>query len=1141
MGKINYKAIYEKNHRGWLEMTEKPEKYESLLAGHYSDGNHFVYELIQNAEDAKATSVVFEYYADKICFYHDGKPFDEADVRGVSSMLETTKADDGNTIGKFGMGFKSVFKYTCEPEIYSDKEAFRIKNYLLPEEIESGWDYMYEINEGVTYSINGEYITPFEGAEHLTKVLLPLKKRSKDGSLYEVDGRDIVIKLKELEPEILLFLSNIKRLLWIDKTKNVYEKYIIIEQDDPHLVICQHKGNSKASSGKYEDLYFLKYKKRFKHPKMENAEVSLAFQTNSMKRSIQKIENSHVWVYFPTKEQTTLPCLLHGSFETAVSREKLMKPSEFNNDLMRAAVKLFAEAVLDFKERGLVTQAFIRQIILSAFNNYYLPELKESITKLFRENALIPVKGDKLVYTKDAIVTAPFDLVDLYGEQLFEDTFISTKQYVFLNDERAAGFTEYYAWLKNDLKVSVYSMDKWAVNLRDAFKNKKGKSDINQLCKLYDFLDDYKLSIYTKEVKNIRKKSQYEEDVQSFVSAAWKVLRKSRILVNAESDYVSAYNDNDEEQVYLSSTSEYHKIAKSAIILSLITEKYKSLLEDSFGIKEFDNFEYVKEKVLTKYPYVSKIVEVTESFASEYANDIIQVCRLIADASYKVEMKELISDRCIVLAKEDNGTVRLMKPMDVYRDISPEGADMKIYYEGTGKEVNFLYYEFYRDRGVSTDNINKLGINTSPIDEGPRKGDGITALGDFRPFLKISLLQRNIDYIQKNPNKELSKKKSACILKLVLENAFKMTGAVVAGTSIDSKQTTGICKPLDLLRNEAWLYVSGRLYSIEDISKNQLDNDIYKNIGLSRYSEQARLLGFNLDMLEQAFDGVDNLNRDEKQELLKKLAKEFGVDISVNTGTSETVFDPDSFDMSEFPIRYIVNGERLKRHIENQFFTADPIRYKEVVIRQKENEAANQKIRKAYLKGMYTNQYNKVICQSCRKIMPETDVFSVSIANYGIEMEQLYLCLCPKCHHRYESVKKTRSDEYKESLKRAIESSVITEKEPYYKIVASRDMSLYFTQTHLAELKNIFQMLDTYGVPTPMPVVEISGSISGGKLDEIVVHDGEMIEYETMDDMKKHQVELDIDKYGLHKEMNGRPLNVVFEYKDRKYRITKKM
>ena len=160
MGKIDYKSIYDKNKHGWYDMTEDPQKYEALLAGHYSDSNHFVYELLQNAEDAferdengkintetcaHADKVVIEYYHDKLVFFHNGKPFDEADARGVSSMLMGTKdRDDAQTIGRFGMGFKSVFKYTYQPEIYSDDEAFMITRYLLPVEITDGWDYEAE-------------------------------------------------------------------------------------------------------------------------------------------------------------------------------------------------------------------------------------------------------------------------------------------------------------------------------------------------------------------------------------------------------------------------------------------------------------------------------------------------------------------------------------------------------------------------------------------------------------------------------------------------------------------------------------------------------------------------------------------------------------------------------------------------------------------------------------------------------------------------------------------------------------------------------------------------------------------------------------------------------------------------------------
>lgn len=50
----------------------------------------------------------------------------------------------------------------------------------------------------------------------------------------------------------------------------------------------------------------------------------------------------------------------------------------------------------------------------------------------------------------------------------------------------------------------------------------------------------------------------------------------------------------------------------------------------------------------------------------------------------------------------------------------------------------------------------------------------------------------------------------------------------------------------------------------------------------------------------------------------------------------------------------------------------------------------------------------------------------------------------------------------------------------------------------------------------------------------------ENIDYETMKDMKKHKVELDVDSYKLHKAMDGRPIGVVFEYNGERYRIIQK-
>ena len=43
MGRIDYQKIYATNQDEWKALTREPQKYEALLAGHYSDSNHFVY------------------------------------------------------------------------------------------------------------------------------------------------------------------------------------------------------------------------------------------------------------------------------------------------------------------------------------------------------------------------------------------------------------------------------------------------------------------------------------------------------------------------------------------------------------------------------------------------------------------------------------------------------------------------------------------------------------------------------------------------------------------------------------------------------------------------------------------------------------------------------------------------------------------------------------------------------------------------------------------------------------------------------------------------------------------------------------------------------------------------------------------
>src|SRR2546423_6888202 len=98
-----------------------------LLANRYDERTHFIFELLQNAEDAlrrghtrgDPRSVVFRLTKSSLLVSHLGQPFSEGDVIGICGIAEGTKSDDLTAIGRFGIGFKAVYAFTDAPEIHS--------------------------------------------------------------------------------------------------------------------------------------------------------------------------------------------------------------------------------------------------------------------------------------------------------------------------------------------------------------------------------------------------------------------------------------------------------------------------------------------------------------------------------------------------------------------------------------------------------------------------------------------------------------------------------------------------------------------------------------------------------------------------------------------------------------------------------------------------------------------------------------------------------------------------------------------------------------------------------------------------------------------------------------------------------------
>jgi hypothetical protein len=155
-----------------------------LLGQLYSERTHFIFELIQNAEDAGATELAFELFEDRLELRHDGRPFTEADVRGVCGVGHSGKSADLTKIGKFGIGFKSVYAYTRTPHIYSAAEQFRIESFVRPFAVPP------RASSGTLF------VFPFDH----------------DTVAAATAVREISAALTAIKPRVLLFLTHIGRL-----------------------------------------------------------------------------------------------------------------------------------------------------------------------------------------------------------------------------------------------------------------------------------------------------------------------------------------------------------------------------------------------------------------------------------------------------------------------------------------------------------------------------------------------------------------------------------------------------------------------------------------------------------------------------------------------------------------------------------------------------------------------------------------------------------------------------------------------------------------------------------------------------------------------------------------------------------------
>lgn len=246
----------------------------------YSQTAHFVYELLQNADDANATEVYIILKPNRLIFKHNGtKHFNitekgvkpQGDINAITGIGFSNKLNDPlntqNKIGKFGLGFKSVLQYTDTPEIYDDIFKFKIEDMIVPCLLE--YDHP-ERNQGQTLFV------------------LPFKKDKETQCFKEIKERLEVLN------NPLLFLNNLKRIVWrIDYTEQkhgeefsyykelsdsicynddvVLQRYNLIEpKDTKHIFLFSRNITIESSSHKIYIGFFYDTEKKNLSQKINN-------------------------------------------------------------------------------------------------------------------------------------------------------------------------------------------------------------------------------------------------------------------------------------------------------------------------------------------------------------------------------------------------------------------------------------------------------------------------------------------------------------------------------------------------------------------------------------------------------------------------------------------------------------------------------------------------------------------------------------------------------------------------------------------------------------------------------------------------------------------------------------------------------
>jgi len=611
----NYEEICKENRESYG--TKGAQKSGKLAAGLYDDRTHFIFELLQNAEDALGRrgnwhgprKVAFTLSAGRLSLSHFGKPFDNADVRSVCDIAESTKNE--SSIGRFGLGFKSVYTVTDLPEIHSGDEDFAIENYVFPKRMARSARALDE-----------------------TQIILPLKP----GDTSAV--QEITAGFRHLGPGALLFLRHIDEINWsVEGGASGFYLRNSPEMLGPNVQRLTVIGN-EDDRPEVDQTWLVFHRDVFSADQQKVGRVEIAFLLVAAKDApsrwaVQPLAKSPLVVFFPTVVESHLGFLVQGPYRTTPSRDNIPPGEPWNQHLVKETSSLLVEAMRWMRDNEMLDVSALRCLPLDREkfpqDSRFAP-MFDAVQQAFLEEPLLPTFDGRHVTADQAKLARTQELRELFSPEQVTALF----------------GTEVAAWLSGDI-----TQDK-APEIRQYLMR---ELDIDEITP-------------TKLVPSLSKQfleAQPDEWIlrlYEFLSGQEKTLRRNL-------DTVPLIRLDDGTHVVAREGGKVRAFMPSAIATSFPTMRRAvcatpevRLFLSSLGITEPDPVDDVIWNLLPKYQ--QEEVDVTDD---AYAADIERILTAFStdSASQKEKLRAVLRETSFVMVVDaGDGKGYVSKPGDIY-------------------------------------------------------------------------------------------------------------------------------------------------------------------------------------------------------------------------------------------------------------------------------------------------------------------------------------------------------------------------------------------------------------------------------------------------------------------------------------------